>query len=438
MPSKPGRYFPGWVLILLCGYLLLPDHVFGADESVMFHLKSGERLTGIVVRENATHVTVRTSVAGRVRIPVGDIVKRETPAEAAAALKAQAQLAEAYNEAQERAKAAEKDVLDLRKQLETAKADDKPAPTSPDPKEADAATSPENADVSPAEKPAQEVAASTEASAPAKPAATPTPPPAATAAPPAVTPPVAAVTPGTNDVPKAKWYLVSSYAPSFFKPFLTNWTGSFGVGTDLGFGTRERRSFNANLNARHVYNRFRNDIVYNATYGTVAGVQAANRMEGSMKTDIDLYQKRRLYAWNQYFLGYDDARLINLRIEEAVGMGYKVLQRDRFVLNAELGVQYQHFDYHSANDRDILSGRISQNSTWKPNSKLTVNQTLTLLQNIRDYDEFRVRLTVNATYPLYKKISFKVDIINEYETNPRQGIDGNDLQVQTSLGLKFP
>jgi hypothetical protein len=413
-----------WVNGLLWAGFLAWVSAACAEDRIILHLKSGDQISGVVQRETGNTVFLRSDAVGTVKIPKGSIVRRTSPQELQAEEKAARAAAQA---AQEERTAAEKRLAQLEKELAQTKAAQSSGKPATD---TDATT---QAKAVPSGEPVPQVDPA--AAAPTAPVARSAPATAVTPTVPAPAPVEPVVDPSSKNV---RWYLPSTYVGALIKPLFTNWSGSIGVGTDFGFGTRDRTSFNANLKALHTWNRVRNDVVYNATYGTVNKVRAANRMEGSVKTDVDLYQKRRLYGWNQFFMGYDEARRIEHRFEEGFGLGYKVFQNPRLVVNVEAGIQYQHFDFSLTPSRDIWSGRLSQNLTWKPNTKLTLAQSVSMLQNIQDYDEFRVRLTVNATYPLYKKISFKLDIINEYETNPHRGVEGNDLQVQASLGLRFP
>ncbi len=274
--------------------------------------------------------------------------------------------------------------------------------------------------------------------------------PAPATPPPAPSKPVAAVPPpgkpaggtppepATNAPPDLPWYSLRRWVPEPVSPFVTNWHGNLQVGMNLGFGTRDRQDFYARATATHAYGRSRNALAYNAAYGIADGRQAANRMEGTLKTDLDLWKKRKWYAYNQFLAAYDDIREINLRWDEGVGMGYKVIERARLVGNMELGAQFQQFRYdNQLGRRNIWSGRIGESLTWKPNDKLSVVQRFTFTPSFLDADDYRFRFELLATYPLYKRVTVNLNIIDDYEADPRGAVDNNELTIQGTVGIQF-
>jgi putative salt-induced outer membrane protein len=169
----------------------------------------------------------------------------------------------------------------------------------------------------------------------------------------------------------------------------------------------------------------------------VNNVESANRMDGSLKTDVDLAEKRRLYVYNQGGAGYDVIRLVNLEFNEGAGMGYKILQRPKMVLNSELGMQYQFQDFKNSADRSYFSLRLGENMTWKVMDKLSITQRLAYTPDIEDFGEFRVRLELGLSYPLFKRVTLNVNVVDQYDSKPANGVDRNDLQVQSTVGVTF-
>ena len=227
------------------------------------------------------------------------------------------------------------------------------------------------------------------------------------------------------------------WLPGWLTPFTTNWHGNVGLGMNLGFGTTERQMFFATANANHAWQRIINAASYNAAYGLVNEIEAANRMEGMLKTEVFVDRSRKLYAYNLALVGYDDVRLIDRRLEEGVGMGYRVYQRPRLIVNMELGGQYQSFSYARQDNRQIWSARISENLNWKPSDKLTLTQKLQFMPNVADLSDYRVRMDLIASFPVFKRITLSLNAANEYESLPPRGVDNNDLQITTNVNITF-
>ena len=248
-------------------------------------------------------------------------------------------------------------------------------------------------------------------------------------------PPVAASV--VTNAPPVPAMSLQSWLPSWLDPFATNWHGTVGMGMSLGFGTTERQTFYANANVSHAYKRLIVSASYSAAYGVVNNVEAANRMEGTVKTDLFVDRRKRLYVYNLALGGYDDIRLIDRRLEEGMGFGYRIVDRPRLIVNLELGGQYQQFDYTLQNARELWSVRISENLTWKPSDKFNLTQRFQYLPNVLNTGDYRVRFDLIATYPLFKRITISLNAVNEYESLPAVGVDNNDLQITTNVNVTF-
>jgi len=243
--------------------------------------------------------------------------------------------------------------------------------------------------------------------------------------------------PSVTNAPPVPAMKLQSWLPSWLDPFATNWHGTVGMGMSLGFGTTERQTFYANANVSHAYKRLIVSANYSAAYGVVDNIESANRMEGTVKTDLFVDRRKRLYVYNLALGGYDDIRLIDRRLEEGMGFGYRIVDRPRFIMNLELGGQYQSFDYTLQNARELWSVRISENLTWKPSDKFNLTQRFQYLPNVLNTADYRVRFDLIATYPLFKRITVSLNAVNEYESLPAVGVDNNDLQITTNVNVTF-
>ena len=225
--------------------------------------------------------------------------------------------------------------------------------------------------------------------------------------------------------------------PAPIRPLFTNWHGSLNLGMDVGFGTSDRRTFYLNGNASHAWDRVRNTVDYHVAYGTVNSVQSANRMDGSAKTETDLGSARRLYIYNQGGSGYDQIRRVDLEFHEGAGLGYKLIQKPKLSLNAEAGLQYQDQDYHNQPRHAFISVRLGENVVWKPVDKLEIRHSLSYTPDIEDFTVVRVRAELSVVYPLFKRITVSLNLVDLYDSHPAVSVKNNDLQVQSTIGMSF-
>lgn len=218
---------------------------------------------------------------------------------------------------------------------------------------------------------------------------------------------------------------------------MTNWHGNVGLGMNLGYGTTERQTFFAAANLNHNWRRVVNHVNLNAAYGLVDNVEAANRIDGTLKSEVYLGTARHTYLYNLALGGYDSIRLINRRLEEGAGLGYRIYERPRLVVSLEGGAQFQYFDYAVQSDRTLWSARISENLVWKPSDRLNITQKLQFMPNVADPTDYRVRFDLIVSHPLFRRLTVSLNAVNEYESVAPRGVDHNDLQVTTNINLTF-
>jgi hypothetical protein len=249
----------------------------------------------------------------------------------------------------------------------------------------------------------------------------------------------------TNMVALAK--SVAATNALFSSHLLRNWHGDIQAGVDLTFSERDRQAFHTRAKLTYARQRVKNLIDYNFAYGrsevdrTVGGtvrqemVTDANRMNGSMKTDIDITKK--WFVYNLGGAGYDEIRKIDLRYEVGPGIGYHLIQWTNFFVNAEAGTTYQFECRSDGTELDRFYGRLAEIATWKISPRLTWDEKLEYLPRIDNPEEFQLRFESNIRYALLQNVFLNLAVIDIYETMPASGVTKNDLQVRSSVGVKF-
>ena len=238
----------------------------------------------------------------------------------------------------------------------------------------------------------------------------------------------------------------------------SSWHGDVQLGADVGISNTRRELYygrfkityapvpEAGPNPTHrVIERFRNTFDYNAAYGTVTAKLndgssetklSANRMDGSSKTDFDLGKDRRFFVYNLVGAGYDEIRKIDLRYELGPGVGYHMLTRSNMVLNTEVGMNYQ-VQYLQDNTRtERFYYRLAEDFTWKISKTLTFDEKFEVFPQI-NFRDYRFRFESNLRYWLLQNLAFTLAVLDLYDTQPALNVGRNDLQIRSSIGIKF-
>ena len=217
--------------------------------------------------------------------------------------------------------------------------------------------------------------------------------------------------------------------------------GETQVGLDVLYGNKDRQNYFGRL--RLAYEQpyqsepkkfFKNAFDYRADYGRTEGVKSSDRMYGSDKTDFDLTTK--WYLYNLMGVGYDSIRKIDLQYEIGPGAGYHLITRPTFRLNLESGFNYQAQYRRDSEDVEDFFFRLADEITWQITPRATFTKRVEFFPRV-DLSEYRARFEANLGYQLWRNISWNFTVLDLYDTRPGPMVDRNELQIRSSLGLKF-
>lgn len=212
-------------------------------------------------------------------------------------------------------------------------------------------------------------------------------------------------------------------------------TGELFAGTDLNFGSKSRQIYTGRVKMNYSFGHFRNLIDILTTYGKTDGEVTANRMDGSLKTDYDLTPRSYLYSLAG--TGYDEIRQIDGYYQLGPGFGYHVIKQTNFVVSAESGFNYQVQNFADGREDDFFYYRFAGLLRWTINTRLSFDEKLEYFPQWDDTGEYKVRFEANLRYWLKSNLSLNLTVINLYDTRVAAGIEPNDLQIRSSIGVKF-
>jgi putative salt-induced outer membrane protein YdiY len=213
------------------------------------------------------------------------------------------------------------------------------------------------------------------------------------------------------------------------------WGGEIQLGADLGFSEKNRQLYTGRAKVNLTYDGLRNLFDYSFSYGRNDGIVSANRMDGSIKSDYDL--TRRLYVYNLAGAGYDEIRRIDLRYESGPGLGYHFVRRTNFIFKTEAGVNYQAQYLADETETEKFFFRFAEEASWKITPKLSFDEKFEFFPQVEDFSLYRFRFESNLRYALLNNLFFTVTVIDQFDSNPAEGIGPNDLQVRSTIGVKF-
>lgn len=176
-------------------------------------------------------------------------------------------------------------------------------------------------------------------------------------------------------------------------------------------------------------------MIADAEYQETEGIESANRAMGSNKTAFDI--GKRLYAYNFLGLGYDDVRKIDFQYEVGLGIGDHLVTATNFVLNLESGLNYTAQYRNDTGNLETFYLRLAENFTWKIIEKLTLTENLGFFPAVTDLGEYHTRFESTLGYAFWKSLSLNLTAIDLYDTQAAPGVDRNQFELRSSLGVMF-
>jgi len=228
---------------------------------------------------------------------------------------------------------------------------------------------------------------------------------------------------------------VASASPPLAASRSHKFGGEIQAGIDLLFSEKQRELYTGRAKITHAYSHLRNLFDSQFAYGRTDGDVSDNRMLASLKTDFDL--TRRLYLYNLGGAGYDAVRKVDFEWEVGPGFGYHWVKRTNIVFRTELGGNYKAQYLEEDEATEAFYGRLAEDVTWRVNPRLTVDKKVEFFPSLADSSEYRLRFESNLKYALVNNLSLIVTVLDNYETETAEGVPQNDLQIRSSIGVKF-
>jgi hypothetical protein len=100
-------------------------------------------------------------------------------------------------------------------------------------------------------------------------------------------------------------------------------------------------------------------------------------------------------------------------------------------------VNYQKEERADDTELSRFYGRVAQNSAWKITPRLTWDEKLEYLPSVEDSELYKIRFETNLRYALLQNLFLNITLVDTYDSQPAAGVTQNDLQLRSSIGVKF-
>ena len=253
----------------------------------------------------------------------------------------------------------------------------------------------------------------------------------------AQSPPAPSLPPNTN-VP----VVITVPPPSKPKPKSKPWTIEARLGLDLLYGAKDREIYYGRFKLTYLVplasnpaRKFRHVLDYTAGYAKTDGILSANNMYGSSQLNLDIAP--RFFLYNLGGVGYDTIRKIDLGYDVGPGVGYRLITQQNVQVNLESGINWQVQDRIDSPDTESLFYRLAHDCTWKIFPRLTFSEKLAGSVSLEGPEEYRAIFDATLSYTLIQNLTLNASVLDTYDSSPAPGVDKNEFQVRSSLGITF-
>jgi len=212
------------------------------------------------------------------------------------------------------------------------------------------------------------------------------------------------------------------------------WETSAALGFTLQRGNTKTLLFTGNIQTTKKTGKNEWNFGADATYGENDDEKNAENMRG-------YGQYNRLFT--ERFFGYlrgevfhDDIADIDYRITIGPGVGYYFIKEKNMSLRAEVGPAFVHEKTGDGTD-DYLTLRLAERFDWKINDRAKIWQSLEVLPQIDDFDNYLLNAEAGIETSITPKLSLRTYVQDTYDNEPAPGRLKNDVKFVTALAYKF-
>ena len=223
---------------------------------------------------------------------------------------------------------------------------------------------------------------------------------------------------------------------TFLGKFFSNLAGEVQLGMDAGYGASDYMNYYGRVKASHGVERWKSLWDGKLTYGKNKGVVSADKLDTSYRLEFDAIQDK-LFLYGEPTGGYDTIRNIDYYYTIGGGLGYHILKKDNVVFDASAGVSHQSYHYSNEGTRNGLYVDLGESLTWEIIKDPKFLEKLTYSPKANDWNVYRITFETGLSWGFYKNMTFNFTLIEKYDSRPAAGVDHNDLQLVSSIGLKF-
>jgi len=217
------------------------------------------------------------------------------------------------------------------------------------------------------------------------------------------------------------------------------WDGFVSAGYNAARGNTETDQLSLSLflnrNRRHVDEITLKGDIY---YSVVNKDTDAQKLYGAARYAYSFGETKKWYNFYRLEADHDRFANIDYRLVPSGGVGYWFFDLPDTKLMAESAIGLEHTNFRDDTDERnemVLIPRAFFEQKIFRNTR--ISQDIKAYPSLTDFGDYRIRSETTLVNPLTDKISINFSLIDEYNSDPPEDTDENDLRFISSLMYSF-
>lgn len=240
--------------------------------------------------------------------------------------------------------------------------------------------------------------------------------------------------------------------PSFFH----GWDGSIAAGAAIVQATQNSQNFNAQLALIRVVPNVSWLDPRNRTTANLSDVYGKTHQDGipDTKTSIfhadaerDEFFTPRFYWLANISFDHNYSQGLDFQQIYGVGVGYTVFKQKIQELDVKADIHYEHQSFTSdpyaippvapPPDTNLIGSSFGEAYWRKLPAGLLFNESGVVIISYNDTNAWSSNVSAGLVFPVYKRLSFNLGVLDSYLNNPPSGFKSNSFQFTAGVGYTF-
>jgi len=214
----------------------------------------------------------------------------------------------------------------------------------------------------------------------------------------------------------------------------SHWTRKVALGMERKKGNTDKFSMNFDLSLDRTNTS--HNIIINAkqSYGEDKGDKSTEN--GRIIAEYEKIVSERWYVPGSFTPEYDDIADVKYRVITSVGIGYFLLKNPTIRLSADIGPSLVNEEVGGETDH-YLGGRVTSRLRIKLKNKAEIWFWGRYIPRLDDLANYLLNAEAGVEAPLGEWLGLRFVVTDDYNSQPAEGKENNDLTMTTAVSVKF-